>query len=277
MFRFIVFILCLLTVPSLQAQVGLSPQILDITLEHASASWAFRMFNYTKEDKAVKVSAVNWDMDANGNVSTRATTEQSLDGWLVINPTSYVVKAGQSQVIRIAARPAVTLTPGEHRAMVYFDEQPMPSANPEKATLRTTFRFGAAVYGHVGTIDRHGVLLSVETEADKAKLRFSNAGNATTRMSGTFAIWPKAQYPGADKTSLIDKAGTADAQLPTGVVASGRLPTDAVLPGVEREVPLTYSANPLPAGDYMLDLQGSFGDTPIDAGYAFHVDPPKSH
>ncbi|GMV32025.1 MAG: hypothetical protein AMXMBFR59_41500 [Rhodanobacteraceae bacterium] len=262
----------LLLTAGARAQVGLSPQILDISLD-APASQAFRMFNYTADDKVVKVTVVNWTMDADGKVTTIPTTEQSLDGWLVINPLEFTVKAGQNQVVRIAARPAVKLSPGEHRAMVYFEEQPQAKAPGAATTLRTVFRFGAAVYGHVGPIERKGELTEVKAHAAAGELTLRNDGNATSRCSGTFAIWRKTDFPGAATTSAIPKAGTEEVQLPPGVVAAGRLPTDPVLPAATRRVVFDYAfKSPLPAGDYVLDLNGTFGDSPLDRSQTFRVE-----
>lgn len=262
----------LLLTAGAHAQVGLSPQILDISLD-APTSQAFRMFNYTADDKVVKVTVVNWTMDADGKVTTIPTTEQSLDGWLVINPLEFTVKAGQNQVVRIAARPAVKLTPGEHRAMVYFEEQPQAKAPGAATTLRTVFRFGAAVYGHVGPIERKGELTELKARAEAGELTLRNDGNATSRCSGTFAIWRKADFPGDATTSAIPKAGTEEAQLPPGVVAAGRLPTDAVLPAATRRVMFDYALkSPLPPGDYVLDLNGTFGDSPLDRSQTFRVE-----
>lgn len=270
--RFWLLAVLLLLSAGARAQVGLSPQILDISLD-APTSQAFRMFNYTADDKVVKVTVVNWTMDADGKVSTIPTTEQSLDGWLVINPLEFTVKAGQNQVVRIAARPAVKLTPGEHRAMVYFEEQPQEKAPGAATTLRTVFRFGAAVYGHIGPIDRKGELVALQAHAGAGELTLRNDGNATSRCSGTFAIWRKADFPGEAKTVAIAKAGTEEAQLPPGVIGAGRLPTDAVLPGATRRVGLDYAVKAaLPPGDYVLDVNGTFGDSPLDRSQAFRVE-----
>lgn len=271
--RFWLLVALLLLSAGAHAQVGLSPQILDLTLDGASTSQAFRMFNYTADDKVVKVTVVNWTMDADGKVSTIPTTEQSLDGWLVINPLEFTVKAGQNQVVRVAARPAVKLTPGEHRAMVYFEEQPKEKAPGAATTLRTVFRFGAAVYGHVGPVERKGELVALNARPDAGELTLRNDGNATNRCNGTFAIWRKADFPGNAKTVAIVRAGTEEAQLPPGVVAAGKLPTDAVLPGASRRVAFDYAVKAaLPPGDYVLDLNGTFGDSPIDRSQPFRTE-----
>lgn len=270
--RIWLFAALLLICAAARAQVGLSPQILEIPLDGASTSHAFRMFNYTAEDKLVKVTVVNWTMDADGKVSTIPTTEQSLDGWLVINPLEFTVKAGQNQVVRVAARPAVALSPGEHRAMVYFDEQPQDKTPGAATTLRTVFRFGAAVYGHVGPVERKGELVTLTAQDAGATLSLRNDGSATTRCNGSFAIWRKADFPGDAKTTPIAKVGSEDAELPPGVVHAGRLPNDAVLPGATRRVGFDYALKAaLPPGEYVLDLNGTFGDSTLDRSQTFRV------
>lgn len=275
-YLFCLFLTFLICGTVANAQVGLSPQILDISLDGPAGSHSFRLFNYTKEDKAVKVSTANWTMDADGKVSTIATTEQSLDGWLVINPVEFVVKAGQNQVVRIAARPAVALGAGEHRAMVWFDEQPLPGAPSAATTLRTVFRFGGAVYGHVGPVQRQGELIDVQARDGDATLQLRNTGNATSRCSGSYAIWRKAEFPGDAKTGVVEKVGTDDMVLPEGAVMAGRLPNDAVLPEASRRVVFAYTGNRLPPGEYVLDLNGSFGDSTVDRSVAFRV-PAAAH
>lgn len=272
--RICLFVTLFLSALAAHAQVGLSPQILDVSLDGPAAAHSFRLFNYTKEDKAVKVSAANWAMDVDGKVSPAPTTEQSLDGWLVINPTEFVIKAGQNQVVRIAARPAVALTQGEHRAMVWFDEQPLPGVEVSKTTLRTVFRFGGAVYGHVGPVQRSGELLDIQAREGDATLQLRNTGNATSRCTGSYAIWRKSEFPGDSSTGIIEKAGTEEVELPPGVILAGRLPNDAVLPEATRRVVFAYAANGLPPGEYVLDLNGKFGDSGVDRSVAFRVSSP---
>lgn len=250
-------------------QVALSPQVADLSLDGPSTTHSFRLSNQAKLPMHVAVTVSNWSMDIDGHVTTTASTAQSLDPWLEINPTSFTVAPGQSQVVRYAIRPAVPLTPGEHRAMVFFTEQPTPGDTPKAATLRVYFRLGAAIYAHVGPVRESGEIQTVSTDARAAIFTLRNTGNATTRMRGQYALWAAASYPG-DTSIGIDQLQPAY-QPPAGLLAHGKLPQDAVLPEASRRVVLAFGKSALPAGHYVLRAQGTLGATRIDRVVRFDV------
>ena len=111
------------------AQVGFSPQYYDLPLDEAQKTHAFRLFNQTKDPKQVRVSVVNWDFDDHGEIRIRPGNDSSLDQWVVVNPVDFNIPAGQTQAVRFSVRPAVELSPGEHRAMLVFDEVPQAQWN----------------------------------------------------------------------------------------------------------------------------------------------------
>ncbi|MHB1272889.1 MAG: fimbrial biogenesis chaperone [Rhodanobacter sp.] len=252
-----------------QAQVALSPQIADISLNGPSTTHTFRLSNQAKLPMHVVVTVHNWDMDIDGRVSTIPSTAQSLDPWVEINPTTFTVDPGQSQVVRYAIRPAVALTPGEHRAMVFFTEKPMPGDTPKPATLRAYFRLGAAIYAHVGPVHESGQITRFTADAGAALFSLHNTGNATTRMRGQYALWQAKAYP---KREAVSPAQLEEGyKPPSGLVAFGRLPQDAVLPGADRHVTLKFGQTALSAGHYVLQVQGTLGATAIDRGLRFDV------
>lgn len=255
--------------PSAFPQVALSPQIADISLDAPAQTHAFRLSNQAKLPMQVVVSVQNWTMDIDGRVSVTPATEQSLAPWVEINPTSFTVEPGQSQVVRYAVRPAVQLEPGEHRAMVFFTEQPSPEDRAKPTTLRAYFKLGAAIYAHVGPVQENGEVTSLRTDARAATFTLHNSGNATTRMLGQFALWTRQAYPRANAVTpaQLDK----DFKPPAGLIASGRLPQGAVLPGADRHVTLDFDGKPLPAGHYVLALQGTLGATVLDRSVRFDV------
>jgi P pilus assembly chaperone PapD len=250
-------------------QVALSPQIADISLDAPAQTQSFRLSNQAKLPMHVVVSVQNWTMDIDGRVGVAPATEQSLAPWVEINPTSFTVEPGQSQVVRYAIRPAVKLEPGEHRAMVFFTEQPSPDDQAKPTTLRAYFKLGAAIYAHIGPVQENGEVASLRTDARAATFTLHNSGNATTRMRGQFALWQQQAHPSANAVTpaQLDK----DFKPPAGLIAYGRLPQDAVLPGADRHVTLDFDGKPLPAGHYVLALQGTLGATVIDRSVRFDV------
>lgn len=257
------------------AQVAVTPQIQDISLDGPTRTYAFRFINFSKEIKRVKVSVSNWSMDASGKITEVPSQQQSLDHWIEINPTEFTVPAGQAQVVRFAVRPAMQLAPGEHRAMVFFNEDPLPGQIAKPGTFRLQFRIGAAIYGHVGPIDRSGRIVSAKADARGVAFELRNTGNATTRIQGVYAVWKKAAIPAA-AAALPANMQEPRFTPPPGMMAHGLLPQDAVLPEVTRAVDLHFSTAALPVGQYVLRMRGVIGpndvtrDIPIDVTRPTH-------
>lgn len=255
------------------AQIAYNPQIFDIPIDTPGATNAFRLINETSEDKHVRVSVVNWELDESNRVQVIPSTEQSLDQWMVINPTDFVLKAGTNQAIRFSIRPAIKLDPGEHRAMVFFEEI-LPPEDPAHPALRARFRIGAAVYGQVGTPVRKGAINEINTSAEGFSIRVASEGTSNARFSGQYTVWKKLGFPGIEKVPVYPNIGQSDFQSPPGVVRAGLLPNNAILPGTERTVPGQFAGEPLAPGDYVLTLQGSFGESPVKQVADFTVSPP---
>ncbi len=259
--------------PTVCAQVALTPQIYTIDLDKPDQTWSFRLINFTKDAKPVTVTVVNWTMDAKGDVLPAPLQEQSLAPWIQINPTSFVLPANGSQVVRFAIRPAVPLGPGEHRAMIFFNEQ--PQGTQPKGTFRALFRLGAAIYARVPPYTMLGEILSARPDAHGVSFEVRNAGNATARMVGQYVAWKRGSVPVAGPWPA--HLGQPDFKPPSGLVASGQLPLDADLPGLKRSVRLEFDNKAsLPAGAYVIYLRGTFGTPVIARELAFTV-PSKPH
>lgn len=258
---------------AVRAQVALTPQIYTIDLDKPNQTYSFRLINFTKDAKPVTVTVINWTMDAKGNVIPAPLEEQSLAPWIQINPASFVLPANGSQVVRFAIRPAVPLNPGEHRAMIFFNEQP-EGAQP-KGTFRALFRLGAAIYARVPPYTMQGEILSAKPDAHGVGFEVRNTGNATARMEGQYVVWKKGGVPATGPWPA--HLGQPDFKPPAELAASGALPLDADLPGLTRSVRLEFADKTgLPAGAYVLYLRGTFGSPGVDRELAFVV-PAKPH
>ncbi len=251
----------------LAAQVGLSPPKLDITLDESGkpSTHSIRIVNFGDQPVEVQVVVYNWDMDDDNQVRILPPDEQSLDQWMVLNPLRFTLPAEGSQAVRFSIRPKVKPEPGEHRAMIFFEQVPPADKAPE---IRFVFRLGAAVYGQVGELTRIGELHSAEAGDLAASFDVSSVGTANMRFSGQYAVWPAAAFPGAENTAAIEELEEAGATLPEPIVQAGPLPPTAVLPGTRRKIKLGF-AEALEAGDYVLDLNGALGETVVDMAVPF--------
>lgn len=257
----IILTLLLMIAQSVYAQIGISPQTFDVSLSEAQKSHSFRLFNLGKEPVEIQVSVANWLMNETNQLTVVDSTLQSLDQWMIINPLHFTIPAGQSQAIRFAIRPAIELDPGEHRAVVYFDEVLEPDPSPDRANLRSRFRIGAAVYGQVGDVTRVGEFLGARFDQNNAYIKIVNTGSANVRMKGQWSLWRQDQYPGIDAVSDIQKNQEEESLLP-GMLAMGVLPTTPVLPGDTREILIPLNElDPLSIGDQViLVIRGKLGE-----------------
>ncbi len=251
------------------AQVAITPQIYTIDLSSQQhQTYSFRLMNFAKTSIPVVVSVVNWTMNAQGQVEPAPLQEQSLAPWLQINPSRFVLPPDGSQVVRFAIRPAVRLTAGEHRAMIYFSEQPQGSQ--PKGTFKVLFQLGAAVYARVPPFTMLGEILSATPDGHGVQFEVRNKGTATARMIGHYVVWQQGDVPSGNPWPA--RLGSTKAKLPQGLVAMGTLPLDADLPGLTRSVRLEFDdKHGLRPGRYILFMRGTFGTSIIDRELRFSV------
>lgn len=269
-------LLALAAVPALAetppAQIAVSPPYVQVELGSKPINESLRLINMGKEPVSVEVTVEHWDLDERNQVRALTPNEQSLDQWMIVNPVRFDVPAGGTQVVRFAVRPRVRPEPGEHRAMIYFNQRSSGAA--PQGQVQVMFRFGVAVYANVGAVSRTGVLHGIARQGTTNPPVFGfdigSAGNANVRLGGQYAIWPEKDYPGQSATKPIAGLEKPDAKPPAPILTADTLPTTPVLPGTRRTI-LIQPGTRLPPGRYVLDINGDLGGTAIDKGLPFAV------
>lgn len=260
----------LLIAATATAQIGVTPPFSEIVIDGRVSTHSLRLLNFGDKDVDVGVVIYHWDMDEANQVRIIPPTEQSLDQWLIVNPLRFTIPADGSQVVRYAVRPKVEPEPGEHRAMIFFEEQPTPVAEGEDPVMEILFRLGTAIYAQAGEIQRTAELHAVAADAAGMVVDLTASGNAHVRLDGQYAVWRTEDFPGADATTPIAGLGAPDSEVPETIVTVGALPNKPVLPGTRREITLAFDP-PLAPGDYVLDINGAAGTTVIDLAQPFSV------
>ena len=256
------------------AQIAVSPSKLEVTVGPRSTTESVTLMNLGNEPVDVDVSVANWDLDEASEIRILEPTEQSLDQWMVINPLRFTVAGGKSQTVRFSIRPRVEPRPGEHRAMIYFNQ-----VLPEKSqdVVRVKFSLGVAVYAMVGEIERRGTLHDVDVVGGSnppvARLDVSSDGSAHVRMAGQYAIYPADVYPGTEHTDWVPDQSPQEIVVPEMAVAAGALPPRPVLAATRREIVLQTHGELAP-GNYVLDLNGDLQGTSIDMAIPFSISEP---
>lgn len=257
------------------AQLAVSPSRFELELDGRPSVHSLRLTNLGVGATEVKVSVVPWVLDERNQIQVVPPDEQSLDQWIVFNPSRFRIEGNSFQTVRFSIRPRVQPEPGEHRAMIYIEQV----KGPEKGkTIQIQFKVGVAVYAYFGEIERTGKVDGVEARADQkrvvARVDIKSDGNAHVRMDGDYYIWPVTTFPGEDQILNVDfKANDGGGE--AALVGTGRLPTMPVLPGTQRAVVLTADHH-LKPGEYVLALIGSLSGTPFSRSTAFRVPEPEA-
>ncbi|BAZ65519.1 hypothetical protein NIES4106_02580 [Fischerella sp. NIES-4106] len=265
--------------PVAAISIGVSPPRFELKLDQKKATTQiFKVVNRDSKPATFKIYLMGWTLDEKNQIKSVPPSEQSLAQWIIVNPLQFTLAPGKTQTVRFAVRPRVKTQPGEHRAFIFVEEIASGDDTSKKqggnVGVKVVGRFGVAVYGYVGNVQRVAKLndISVNTKSNPMTASFdiSSQGNAYVRMNGQYTIWQAAKYPGANATKAIAEIEKPKPKLPDGVVVGGSLPKKPVLPDTRRQVILRLP-NKLAPGNYVLDINGELNGVQIDKGIPFTV------
>ena len=252
---------------TLGARMAIAPPRIEIDLPNNGLyNGDFSIVNVSDRPLDIALKITNWTLDENNNVQSIASTEQSLDSWLVINPLTFTIPPSSTQTVRYGIRPRTQPSIGEHRAMVYIKELPGDyQAENSGITFRLTY--GLPIYANVGQINRavtvhQAKLIQASAKPLSLSLDIENKGDFYARLKGKLGFWLASEYPG-DK--LADQAlttikGDDQANLPNAYI---ELINTAVLPHTRRILNNSINASELENGHYIARLNASIGSTEL--------------
>ncbi len=253
---------------------AVSPPRMEVMLDSASASatGAIQVINMSQQEIPLQVNAASWVLDETNQLEAVPPTANSVTNALLISPAQFVLPAAGQQTVRFAIQPKVELPPGEHRLILLVAPQPRAAAQAEGVSVSTVVQLGSVVYVNVGEPIReatlHGITLD-PVNPTGVEFDISSTGNAHVRLDGQYAIWRASEYPGAENTAPIVPREGED-PFPQGVVNVESIRDTPILADTRRTVlqELTQTLDP---GEYVLDINGSLIDAPIDTGLPFEV------
>ena len=258
--------------PMAPMQIAASPSIIETVIGARPSNEAIKLFNLGDKPVSVAVSVVHWDLDEQNQVRIQPPSPQSLVQWMVINPLNFTIPAKKTQTVRLSIRPTVNPEAGEHRGMIFFNQQLQEEA--ERTSVQVAFRLGIAVYGLAGEVVRRGILhdLSVQQQKNSVVLDFdiASTGNANVRLSGQYSLWPTTEFPGAGQVPLY-QLKRKDEVIPEEIEAIANLPNTPVLAGTRRHI-LQPIRQPQEPGRYTLYIQGTLGDEAFTKVHPFSVE-----
>lgn len=243
-------------------QIAIFPSMFELPLGSKPVNQAIRLKNLKKNPVTIKVDVYNWTLDQQNELQTIPPTAQSLDRWMIVNPLLFTIEPNQEQVVRFSIRPDVQPEPGEHRAIIYFTEQ--PSTKEASAAVEVVFRIGVGIYGYTDPVKRSGQLNSLAVNGNNRVLKadITNNGNVHVRLKGEYSIWTKGKFPGFERMKKLSEKDKAD-KANSGFIASGSMNNMPVLPGSRRiiETPLPIQGN---GNGYTIAVSGELNGQKVE-------------
>jgi P pilus assembly chaperone PapD len=244
-------------------QVAVSPSVIETVLGNKPSNEVIHVYNLGDKPLTISTTVAHWDTNKNNQVRVIPPTEQSLDQWIIINPLSFTIPAGKSQVVRLSIRPQAIPAEGEHRGMVFFENK---QDNSEIEGVSALFRIGVGIYGLAGNITRQGTLQALTLDKEN-NLQFTikSTGNANIRLTGQYSVWRETDFPTNKMPPLFDLTGK-DTNLPATLLDVTALPTTPVLANTTRTLVVPVNV-PQQAGEYIVFVNGMLGETPIKQAF----------
>lgn len=257
-----------LATPATALEIAVSPARFELNIDNARNTQTLEIVNSSDDEVEIEIDLANFDLDENNQLRTLPPTEQSLDQWIAINPTRVKIPGNGRRTMRFAIRPQVQPEPGEHRAVIFLNQN---KSNTNAQGMTFKFRLGVVVYGQVGEADRSAILHGVVGDSRGIALDIQNVGNAHSRFKGLYAVWDAASYPGdAAAQNLLQtirdtRKPSEDVTAP-GTLAAGVLTQTPVLPGNRRRI-IQQLPDGARVGARRVFLLGQLGDAPVSASY----------
>ncbi|MDO5673521.1 MAG: fimbria/pilus periplasmic chaperone [bacterium] len=253
-------------------QIGVSPSMFEFAIGMEPVDKSLQLANMKTKPVRVKVEVYNWTLDENNAIQLLPPDRQSLDQWMLIQPVDFTVEPGKTQTVRFSIRPRSKPEAGEHRAIIYFVEQP-DSEKTESASIEMLFRLGVGVYGYAEPVVRkaviHGVQLARQADSSpEIRIDVENKGNVHSRVQGSFSVWEKRSFPGFAALPQKLLAQGASTRPPEGFIGSGSLDNTPVLAGKRRI--LKTGLAPLPDGkEYIIAVQGTLDGQKVETALSW--------
>ena len=232
----------------LKPQLAISPPRIEMFPDEGKAYSSITIINLGNQATKVQVTAENWDFDSQNNYRALKPTPQSLDQWLIINPVNLEVPGNGQQTIRFAIRPRAKPEPGEHRAMIFFQQL---SASHDGVNV--LFKVGVPVYAFFGDVKREAKVHSLSLDQEKLELNLdmSSLGNAYVRGEGAFMMVESGTDFSREQLLTALNAETAEV---TDVkpLAKGKLSSKPVFAGERRTVKVPVVVKETLPASYLL-------------------------
>jgi P pilus assembly chaperone PapD len=239
---------------SAQAQIGISPMIIEVQENGGQSQATINVINNTNSPFRARVYAESFTYDKDKGFNTIPQNTESLVPYLKFSPRELNVPAGVTRRIRLNVQLPADLPAGEYRSAI-FTENLEEQKQTDKKGLMTTIatRIGVVMFVRKGDSSPKVTITTAEWNpaTSQISVNMNNTGKASA--------YPEVNWTLTQAGKTI-KAGVAN---PTGIVANGDRLVRIDIPKQELKL------NP---GKYQLSGNLSLGEKENKTMIPFSVD-----
>ncbi|BAZ37199.1 hypothetical protein NIES4101_31200 [Calothrix sp. NIES-4101] len=166
-----------------QAQVKLSPMIIETQSRRGQATGVIDITNTTDETFRARVYAESFTYDKEKGFQTIPSIANDLRPYLQFSPRELVVPPGTTRRVRMSARLAPNLPDGEYRAVIFTEPLKQSTVTDTKGvTTKVTTRIGSAFFVRKGDVRPNLTAETARWNANNKRLQLlvRNTGKAST-------------------------------------------------------------------------------------------------
>lgn len=225
-----------------QAQVGLSPLVLELQAERGQAQAVISIDNGSDQAFRARVYPQPFTYEPEQGFQTLTASPNDLAPYLQFSPRELAVPPRTTRLVRLFVRFPPSLPDGEYRTAIFTENlTETPFTNSEGTKIQVGTRVGTAVYVRKGAVSANLVVESARFKGqhNQIQLFIKNTGQASARP----------------QVSWILKQGET-------AVTKGTLPATTIIAGSQRLLGLEYPGATKPVlspGTYQLTGKLSWG------------------
>ncbi|MBD2451450.1 P pilus assembly protein, chaperone PapD [Nostoc sp. FACHB-152] len=185
-----------------QAQVSLSPMVIDLQANRGQAQASINVSNNSDQPFRARVYAQPFTYDRVTGFKTLTSSPNDLNPYLQFSPRELVIPPGVSRKVRLITRFPPNFPEGEYRAVIFTEKlDERIDQNGNKVNIAT--RIGATVYVRQGKLSNNLVVDSASwnQEQKQIQLLVKSTGKLSAR---TTVKWTLKQGNKVIKQGLTD-------------------------------------------------------------------------
>ena len=197
---------------SAQAQIGISPMIIEVQENGGQSQATINVINNTNSPFRARVYAESFTYDQEKGFNTIPQNSESLVPYLKFSPRELNVPAGVTRRIRLNVQLPPNLPAGEYRSAIFTENLEEQKQADRKGLVTTiTTRIGVVMFVRKGENSPKLAITTAEWNPERSQIsvNMNNAGKASAYPE---VNWTLLQAGKTIKTGVVN---------PTGIVANG--------------------------------------------------------